>query len=325
MIYAVLLTSKSMALFKSLVREIRARRIPCHVSVFQSIPELIDSNSFDYADIVLIDASLLNAGALTEGLMRGAMGRRMVVFGRMACERTARILSEAGVQCRPAAENESALCDMLEAMLTSRQRNGPHMHGSTRRKTGASGAERNIRRMIARCRTRMAGWQKRFLTMCGIDHPAPEFLLPQLLCRLRREERRTGRAETAFPPDTVHEEPPISENAYGAAASEILDAEKQLKITFAADYRAFLAGSGARMSRGHKIVGICALPAMNVVSVTQEEHNRNPAILHSWYVIERIHAGSVVVWQDESGSIYQVQLSDPPVKIASGLTEYMNS
>ena len=101
MIYAVLLTSKSMALFKPLVREIRARRIPCHVSVFQSIPELIDSNSFDYADIVLIDASLLNASALTEGLMRGAMGRRMVVFGRMACERTARILSEAGVQCRP--------------------------------------------------------------------------------------------------------------------------------------------------------------------------------------------------------------------------------
>ena len=74
-----------------------------------------------------------------------------------------------------------------------------------------------------------------------------------------------------------------------------------------------------------KIRQSSALPAMNVVSVTQEEHNRNPAIPHSWYVIERIHADSVVVWQDESGSIYQVQSSDPPVKIASGLSEYMNS
>ena len=120
MIYKVLLALKDATLLKSLAQEIHARRIPCHVSAFQSIPALIESNSFDYADAVLLDASLLKAGALTETLLRGAMGRRTVAFGRVPNERTARILAEAGVQCQ-AANSEDALCDALEAMLIEGQ------------------------------------------------------------------------------------------------------------------------------------------------------------------------------------------------------------
>ena len=120
MIYKVLLALKDASLLKSLAHEIRARRIPCHISAFQSIPALIESNSFDYADAVLLDASLLKAGALTETLLRGAMGRRTVAFGRAPNERTARILAEAGVQCR-ATDSEDALCDALEAMLIEGQ------------------------------------------------------------------------------------------------------------------------------------------------------------------------------------------------------------
>ena len=93
MIYKVLLALKDASLLRSLAHEIRARRIPCHISAFQSIPALIESNSFDYADAVLLDASLLKAGALTETLLRGAMGRRTVAFGHVPNERTARILA----------------------------------------------------------------------------------------------------------------------------------------------------------------------------------------------------------------------------------------
>lgn len=122
MIYKVLLALKDVSLLKSLAHEIRTRQIPCHVSVFQSIPALIDSRSFDYADALLLDASLLKTGALTESLLRGPLGRKTVVFGRAINERTARSLVESGVHCQTA-DSESTLCDALEAMLIESQNN----------------------------------------------------------------------------------------------------------------------------------------------------------------------------------------------------------
>lgn len=116
MIRKVLLVLKDVSLFKSLAQEILARRIPCRISVFQSIPALIESNSCNHADAVLLDASLLKMDALTEVLLRGAMGQKTMVFGRAMNERTAHVLAEAGIQYQ-AADSRTTLCDALEAML----------------------------------------------------------------------------------------------------------------------------------------------------------------------------------------------------------------
>lgn len=161
MMYKVLLALKDAALLKRLAHEIRTRRIPCRISIFQSIPALIGGNSFDYADAVLIDAPLLSAGALTESLLRGAMGRHTVVFGSAMNERTARILAGANVQCRPATENERAMCDVLEAVLSSGRNAG------------------SLSETL---------WQA--LTAYGADQPAPKFFPEQILHRIRREVRR---------------------------------------------------------------------------------------------------------------------------------------
>lgn len=166
MAYNVLLTSRNTTLFRPLIHEIHARGIPCHVSVFQSVSALIDGNSFDRADAVLLETSLLNAGVLTKILMRGAMGRRTVVFGRAADERTAHILAEAGVQCHPVAENGSALCDMLEAMLGG----------------GQNAARRNAGSLVENL------WQS--LTAYGADLPAFRFFPEQILHRIMRKVRR---------------------------------------------------------------------------------------------------------------------------------------
>ncbi len=112
----VLLVLKDVSLFKSLAQEALARRIPCRISVFQSIPALIESNSFDHADAVLLDASLLKTDALTEDLLCSGMGQKAMVFGRAINERTAHVLAEAGIQYQ-AADSKTTLCDALEAML----------------------------------------------------------------------------------------------------------------------------------------------------------------------------------------------------------------
>ena len=113
-------------------------------------------------------------------------------------------------------------------------------------------------------------------------------------------------------------------NARGASFEEIRNAEKLLGVVFAADYRAFLSTVGASIGCGHEIVGICAFSDMSVAPVTQEERNWNPTVPPNWYVIEQAHIDSIVIWQDKTGAVYQTQPNVAPVKIASGLMEYMN-
>ena len=114
-------------------------------------------------------------------------------------------------------------------------------------------------------------------------------------------------------------------NACGASGEEIRNAEKLLGVVFAADYRTFLSTVGASIGCGHEIIGICAFSDMSVVPVTQEARISNPTVPQNWYVIEQAHIDSIMIWQDETGAVYQTQPNVDPVKVASGLLEYMNS
>ena len=119
MVYRVLLALKNATLLKNLAQEMRNRRLPCHVGVCRTAAALINDGSFDHADAVLMDASLLNPGMLLESLVRGPLGRRLAFIGNTPDERTARILSSAGVQCHPETEDINTLCDILEDLLIS--------------------------------------------------------------------------------------------------------------------------------------------------------------------------------------------------------------
>lgn len=114
-------------------------------------------------------------------------------------------------------------------------------------------------------------------------------------------------------------------NACGASCEEIRNAEKLLGVVFASDYRTFLSTVGASIGCGHEIIGICAFSDMSVAPVTQEARNWNPMVPQNWYVIEQAHIDNIVIWQDETGAVYQTQPNIAPIKVASGLLEYMNS
>ena len=122
MVYQVLLTLNNATLLKEVALEAHRRRLPCQIRTFRTVAALIDGGTFDYADAVLVDASMLNAGALMASLMCGALGRRLMVFGGMTDERTALVLSESGVQCQPMATDAHTLCDVLEEMFCDSRR-----------------------------------------------------------------------------------------------------------------------------------------------------------------------------------------------------------
>ena len=117
----------------------------------------------------------------------------------------------------------------------------------------------------------------------------------------------------------------ILKNTHGATNEEIINAEKQLGLSFAADYREFLSVVGACMVNGHEIVGICPFADMQVVPVTLAERENNPTVPQNWYVLEQAHIDGITIWQDETGTIYQLAPNATPSKLADGLLEYLKS
>lgn len=117
----------------------------------------------------------------------------------------------------------------------------------------------------------------------------------------------------------------LLKDTHGASAEEIAQAEKQLGLSFAPEYRAFLSAIGACIVRGHEIVGICPFADMRVVDVTREEWAYAPQARDGWYVVEQAHMDGIVLWQDETGAVYQTVPNMTPSRVASSLEEYLNS
>lgn len=94
--------------------------------------------------------------------------------------------------------------------------------------------------------------------------------------------------------------------ANGVNKNEIVDCEEALGIVFASDYKQYLENIGLACFDGRELTGICDSKRLNVVSVTLEEHIKNPTVTNNWYVIEQTGFDGIVIWQDSSGTVYQV-------------------
>jgi hypothetical protein len=108
-----------------------------------------------------------------------------------------------------------------------------------------------------------------------------------------------------------------------ASESEIADAEKALGLTFAADYRAYLAAFGAMDAYGIEMTGIIDDEELHVVAATQSARERCPDIISSCYLIEDAHFDGILIWQDSTGGVYHSEPNQPIVKIADSLTEWL--
>lgn len=117
-----------------------------------------------------------------------------------------------------------------------------------------------------------------------------------------------------------------SVKTFKAASSEnITSAENELGLKFASEYKEYLSKFGAAMGDGIDLTGIAKSASRNVINVTKKCWDLNDKVPHNMYVIEDSGVDGIVVWQDKSGKIYQSDASSKPKKIASSLSEYINS
>ena len=109
-----------------------------------------------------------------------------------------------------------------------------------------------------------------------------------------------------------------------ATSIQIADAELQLRISFANEYKEYLAAFGAIMADGIELTGIAKSEHRNVVAQTQSEWKLNTKIPHNMYVIENTHVDGIIIWQDTNGLIYQSSPSSDAKQIAGSLAEYIS-
>ena len=110
-----------------------------------------------------------------------------------------------------------------------------------------------------------------------------------------------------------------------ATEVQITDAELQLRISFANEYKEYLSAFGAIMADGIELTGIAKSEHRNVVSLTKKERELNPKVPNTMYVIENTCVDGIIIWQDTAGIVYQTQPNSAPKKIASSLEEYLSN
>lgn len=111
----------------------------------------------------------------------------------------------------------------------------------------------------------------------------------------------------------------------GASNEDIKKAEESLNVSFSKEYKLYLSKCGFATYEGHELTGICKAKRLNVVDVTINERKLSPDIQENWYVIEQLNIDGIVIWQSETGEIYQTSPEKKPLKIYDSLAEYISS
>ncbi len=108
-----------------------------------------------------------------------------------------------------------------------------------------------------------------------------------------------------------------------ASPTEISDAEIQLCLIFAEEYKTYLAEFGEVSARGLELTGIIDAAYINVVTVTKEKWDMYPQVSRKLYVVEDTTVDGIVIWQDADGYIYKTTPNSEPVKISESLADYL--
>ena len=90
-----------------------------------------------------------------------------------------------------------------------------------------------------------------------------------------------------------------------ASVEFIENAEKELGLSFAKEYKDYVSAFGAASFVGHEITGVCTSKAYDVINITMQAREICPDIPQDRYVIEYSGVDNIYIWQDEKGNIYQ--------------------
>lgn len=107
--------------------------------------------------------------------------------------------------------------------------------------------------------------------------------------------------------------------------NEIKQAESELGLRFADDYRKYIKQFGCMVIGSREITGISQQENFNVVSITTSQKCYYKGISENLYVIELLNIDGIVIWQSSDGEVYQTYPNSNPEKIANSLSEYIQS
>lgn len=90
----------------------------------------------------------------------------------------------------------------------------------------------------------------------------------------------------------------------GVSIEMIVEAEKELNISFAEEYKEYLLKYGLIMCCGHELTGLGKSVRTNVVHVTKQMKQIKSGIPGDWYVLENENMDGAIIWQDTKGNVY---------------------
>lgn len=108
-----------------------------------------------------------------------------------------------------------------------------------------------------------------------------------------------------------------------ASADEIQNAEETLNLRFAEEYKEYLSVFGAVCSDIIAISGICEDKDYAVVELTKKLRSIQPNIPLGFYAIEDVGIDGLVIWQDQTGAVYQSVPNYEPVRIFDSLSGFL--
>lgn len=110
----------------------------------------------------------------------------------------------------------------------------------------------------------------------------------------------------------------------GVDQKTISEAERELGLTFADEYKEYLKEMAIVAYSGHELTGLTKSERTNVVQVTRKKKRISPSVPMDWYVIEDANIDGIVIWQDGQGKIYKTMYDSEAVCIASSLADFIN-
>ena len=109
----------------------------------------------------------------------------------------------------------------------------------------------------------------------------------------------------------------------GTDAGQIEEAEKQLGLVLADDYKTYIITFGAATFDGHELTGICKSDRLSVISTTKRARSFYRHFPEDKYVIEELQFDNILTVQDSTGNIYSYGPEDEGKQIASSLQQYL--
>jgi hypothetical protein len=109
----------------------------------------------------------------------------------------------------------------------------------------------------------------------------------------------------------------------GVSQETVVDAEKKLGLSFAADYKAYLIEYGLISAKHIEITGLTDSKRLNVVDVTLSERQSNK-LPHDMYVVDNTGIEGILILQNGKGEIFEF-INGKSRKIFDNLIEYLIS